>query len=139
MRTPLGVVPAKSVFLAAAILLAAGVAAMLLTGRGHAVEGTMTLIDDGFSDAGIGCSGSGGYDDIDLGTDVMVRDETGKILANGELGIGHERNGTCVFDFTVEDVPKADFYEVEISHRGGLTYSYKEMDERDWTMAVSLG
>lgn len=117
------------------------VLALTLGGTKHTITGEMTLMDsDGYDDSIVGgCEGSGGYDDISYGTAVTVRDGAGEILATGSLDSGEVVGDWCNFTFTVEDVPGADFYEVEVSHRGGLSYSSKEMDEKDWFVSVSLG
>jgi hypothetical protein len=36
-------------------------------------------------------------------------------------------------------VPDANFYQVEVSHRGAVTYSKDDMDKRQWIIAVELG
>ena len=107
----------------------------------HTLAGTMELTDsDGYSVTGYNaCAGNGGYDDIDMGALVVVRDASGQTIATSDLGWGRERDGACRFDFEVPDVPKADFYEIEISHRGGLSYSYDEMEALGWDVAFSLG
>jgi hypothetical protein len=76
-------------------------------------------------------TGSGlGYDDIHEGTSVTVRDESGKTVAIGRLQRGDCSGGGCVYPFVVEDVPVGSkFYEVEVSHRGGVTFSRQDLDE----------
>lgn len=96
------------------------------------------------------CSGTGGYDDIAPGLGVVVKDQSGTILATGALsflrfdgasdpdlpGIGF---GSCTFSFRIRSVPRATFYEVEVGHRGGLTYSYDELRQRSWHVELTLG
>lgn len=105
------------------------------------IRGTMTLGLDGaqvtFNQGGSTCVGKGGFDDIRPGAQVRVTDGSGQVLAVGQLdGPGVVAEG-CVFSFSVQ-VPPADFYTVEVSHRGGLTYSRAEMESRGWTVAFSL-
>jgi hypothetical protein len=38
-----------------------------------------------------------------------------------------------------QDLPKTDFYKVEVSHRGALTYSYDDMKSQNWTVGLKLG
>ena len=45
----------------------------------------------------------------------------------------------CEFEFTVDGVRDADFYTVEVSHRGGLSFSKAEMEANGWTVEASLG
>lgn len=102
-----------------------------------AVTGTFTLYDVGSYQSGGQCEGSGGYSDIRVGTQVRISDATGKILAIGALDWASHHPGECVFTFTVRGVPSGeDFYQIEVSHRGLLTYSETEM--RD-DLALSLG
>jgi hypothetical protein len=130
---------------AAAIILLGVVIAIATAGGKNTLTGTMTLVDpDGFSNS-VGCEGSGGYDDISFGTDVRVSNGEGELIGTGSLGLGSEEEGllegesVCVFEFEVADLPNEDFYEIEVSHRGGLTYSADEMDEMGWAVDVSLG
>lgn len=112
------------------------------------IEGSMTL-KDGFSgDPGESCSGSGGYDDIRGGAQVTVSNESGDVLAVGRLGAGEgvpasSATGSdflyCKFEFEVTGVPRAEIYTIEVSHRGGLSYSFEEMESQGWTVEFSLG
>lgn len=115
----------------------------LSVGHGkHTITGDLALIDsEGFDNSGLGCAGTGGYDDISAGTTVTVSDGSGHVVGIGELGLGKEKSllGECEFAFTVKDVPDEDFYDVEVSHRGGLKFSRQEMEDNDWYVAGSLG
>ncbi|WP_169846727.1 hypothetical protein [Rhodococcus marinonascens] len=71
---------------------------------------------------------------------MKVSDESGILLAKGSFTGSSGRGGTngyCIFDFTVTDVPRGSkFYEVEIAHRGGLSYTETEAEEG---LALSIG
>jgi hypothetical protein len=133
------------VTLASAAVLLVVVAATVLTlaSRSFVISGSMTLHDAYGIDSEIGrggspCLGTGGYSDIGPGTSVTVRDETGKTVATGSLDDGRPMGTSCVFPFSMDEVPSgSNFYEVEISHRGGVTFSREELDERG--ASVSLG
>lgn len=124
-------------------------AAWALVGRAtedtHTIKGDMTLIDsDRFRryDVGDACSGSGGYGDIDEGTTVSVKDQKGTLIGSGRLGPGKIEGSvlkTCVFPFEVTGVKDAQFFQVEVSRRGGLSYSKSEMEKNGWTVHASLG
>lgn len=47
---------------------------------------------------------------------------------------------TCFMIFEV-DVPKTDFYEIQIGggDRGNLSYSREELEERDWFVDITIG
>lgn len=110
----------------------------------HRIQGTLTLSDDSV-DIGDNatCHGTGGYDDITAGLGVVVRDGAGVVLATSALGSGSYPDvsdlSTCRFVFSVTNVPEASFYSIEVGHRGDLTYSFTELEERDWTVAFELG
>ncbi|WP_331758862.1 hypothetical protein OH782_42465 (plasmid) [Streptomyces sp. NBC_01544] len=104
-------------------------------GKPAAPKGTFTLkgdftLADGAVDDGIGgCEGSGGYDDIALGTSVTVYDAAGAVIATSALTLSEydETAGTCTYDVSVPGVPGGeDFYQVEISHRGKIQLSAEE-------------
>lgn len=90
-----------------------------------------------------GCMGMGGYEDLQAGKQITVRDETGTMIGVGGLepiylpseGIDNQR---CVFTFTI-DVPEARFYTLEMERRGVLTYSKAELDTAEWHIDLSLG
>ncbi|MEV7481598.1 hypothetical protein [Streptomyces halstedii] len=102
-------------------------------------DGTITLPSVGVAlDNGGLCSGTGGYSDIDFGTQVNVTDATGTLVAHGSLGLGEKTDAGCTFAFTIDDVtPGSKFYTVEVAHRGGLTQT--ETDLRAGGLAFTLG
>jgi len=108
----------------------------LVRGQDHTLKGTMTLHE---VVSGTSCTGTGGYSDIQAGTEVVVKDQAGKVLATASLGDGRVDSGTCVFDFSVSHLPDADFYQVEVSHRGNVTYSKADLEKTNWTIGVELG
>ena len=115
----------------------------------HTLKGTMTLV--GYSniytrsdtrEAGDECTGHEGYDDIAAGVQVKVSDGS-KTLGVGELGLGTLRvdsdsSETCVFPIRVDDVSDSKFYTVEVSHRGGISYSAAKLDRSGWRVYFSL-
>lgn len=139
--------------LPALVLVAGGVAvlavlvsvALLATAtRTHTISGTMTVVDSyrwNADGAGEPCSLSGGYDDIAAGGQVVVRDESMTTLSTGSLSSGRRVLDACEFTFAVFEVGKAEFYEIRMGNdgRGGLQYSYDDMDSNGWTVALSLG
>lgn len=102
----------------------------------HTIKGRLVIVDD--------CASSG-YSDVDEGTQVVVKDGDDKILATGELGISkpvpelEDLGDPCGFNFTVDDVPDAAFYSIEVGHRGELTFSKAKLEKRDWRVEFSLG
>ena len=124
-------------------------AATTTTVESYTIDGELTLHGGYygmyFSDEDESCSGKGGYADIDAGAQVLVSDGGGNALATGELDAGEAGdtsggfNVECNFSFTVPNVPKADFYKVEVSHRGGLTYTYSDLSSKGWSVNLKLG
>jgi hypothetical protein len=130
----------------AAFLAACGASASPAT---HELRGTLVLSEDLGAQAGINnngttvstsCQGSGGYADIQTGASIVIKDEGGKILATGTLGDGLALDQfNCSFTFQVTSVPDAKFYQVEVSHRGAITYSRADMDKAGWKVQFTLG
>jgi hypothetical protein len=85
------------------------------------------------------CIGNNGYEDIRYGTPVTVYDGT-QIVAVGSLGLGQiagtQLAPSCDFAFSVNVPRGADFYSVEISHRGRLNYPAEQLNE---AVQISLG
>jgi hypothetical protein len=90
------------------------------------------------------CAGSGGYSDISSGAAVTIADQTGTVIATGQLGDGHADVSDagspidCVFSFTVPNVPDGKtFYGVTVSHRGAIQFSADRAKGGD--VALSIG
>lgn len=81
----------------------------------------------------------GGYADIADGSKVVLRDGVGQVLSTGRLTGGTFGVEGVEFTFTLTDVPSVDFYELEVSNRGNLTYSLEEMESSSWTVSTSVG
>ncbi|MFJ5896872.1 hypothetical protein ACIQFZ_15650 [Streptomyces sp. NPDC093064] len=92
-------------------------------------DGTITITDVGAGlEDGEPCSGTGGYSDIDFGTQVNITDAAGTLVATSSLGLGEKTEAGCTFAFTVDEItPGSKFYTVEVSHRGGLTQTEAEL------------
>lgn len=91
--------------------------------------GTFVLTEGAIDDGALGCEGTGGYDDIGLGTSVTVYDAAGTVIAASELVLSDFDSAarSCSFDISVDNVPDGErFYQVEISHRGKVQLSAEE-------------
>jgi hypothetical protein len=119
------------------VVAVVGIVFMTTRGGGQTITGTFSLYD---SDVSSDCSGSGGYDDIQPGAAVTVRNQTGETIATGNIGSGEYFESVgCEYDFSVEGVPDAAFYRIEVSHRGEVEFSRAEMESQDWKVQLSLG
>jgi hypothetical protein len=78
----------------------------------------------------------GGYDIANA--NVEVRDEADKIIGagntSGDMGYGVG----CKVEFTILDLPDADFYQITIGSHGGPTYTMDELDALNWNLELSL-
>lgn len=128
---------------------------IVLTGDWNSIattepDGTVVTIANSHYQSARGdwCAGAGGYDDLDEGTQVRVTDGGGEILALGALEAGEltdflgpyrEKGWECTFTFEVAEIPDADFYQVEVSHRGELAYTPEELEAAGWNVDLTLG
>lgn len=131
--------------------LACGVAVVVLGAVGCGSEkpapftlrGSLTLKDPVALDPNhVACSGSGGENDIVQGAAVTVYDAGGKVVGSGSLGSGRyaseDSTAPCLFPFSVPNVPGGSkFYQVEVSHRGKVTFSADEV--KAGKVGMSLG
>jgi hypothetical protein len=102
------------------------------------LTGSMTLFDTDLQSYGGGCSGRGGYSDIAEGASVTIYDDAGKIVGAGHLGHSSmSSSGGCTFDFSVDVPDGKPFYQVEVTHRGKVTYP--AADVKAGTVELSLG
>ena len=103
------------------------------------ITGQLTLIDHRIGMDGSECYGVGGFRDIRGTMPVTVKDAEGKILAVGKTAIGRRvDNVFCVFDYSVADIPKASFYQIQFGRRGGIIYSFDRMVESNWVVNAIL-
>ncbi|MFF5201757.1 hypothetical protein ACFY3B_19360 [Micromonospora parva] len=101
------------------------------------VTGTLMLDDpSGFAwHSTTGCSGTGGYNDVSPGAQVIVTDSTGATVGLGKLSTGILETAPgataadgCKFSFIVQDVPTGKgFYGVEVAHRGSVQYPEQQL------------
>lgn len=69
------------------------------------------------------------------GKKITVKDDAGKIIAlhtiaPGTLNSYRNDKGlamACNFPFTIEDVPKSDFYEIDFAGKNSMTYTLKQV------------
>jgi hypothetical protein len=132
-----------------ALMLMGGIAHAAPTGANqHTIVGYLSLQEAGGYFLGP-CHGTGGYADIDQGTHVTVRDESGDVIGEAHFGVGKPTGSTvlgklgfrsaCVFKFVVRNVPIAATYTFEVSSRGGVTYTYTELAKTKWKLGAVLG
>lgn len=71
-----------------------------------------------------------GYDNVGPDTEIIVSDDSGEIIATGELGPapeGHVGEG-CEYPFTVEDVPGgSDYYTLGVGDLDPVTVDEDEL------------
>jgi hypothetical protein len=71
---------------------------------------------------------------------VEVRDENGTLIGSGFTSSDQITAGSaCRVDFQVDDIPKADFYQVKIGTHGGPSYTYEQLSSQDWFLSLTLG
>jgi hypothetical protein len=108
-----------------------------------AVTGALRLQDPVYSwrtvsPIGGRCKGLGVNDGILGGTQVVVEDPSGAVIATGALDIGKVVDGSmCEFAFVVQGVPKADAYQFEILNRSVGTFRYDDVVGRGWNVTLS--
>jgi hypothetical protein len=105
------------------------------------LTGTVDLItSDGVVASASGCSGKDGYSDLAPGAPVTVKDESGKLIGTGSLDAGKAGQGVrCTWKFSIDNLPDAKFYQVEVSHRGELNFSKADLDKAGWKVFATVG
>lgn len=116
-----------------------GTAASAKSASGHTLTGGLTLNDS--DTAANGCTGTGGYSDITSGASVTVENQSGTVIGTGTIGPGTSGTelGSCVYTFSVPGLPDESFYQVEVSHRGFVSYSKADIVADRWIIEVTLG
>jgi hypothetical protein len=105
------------------------------------VAGDLTLTGTGikFGSSTGSCIGQSGYQDIGVGTSIVISDAEGTTVAVGSLASEGKsttnpdrliRPIACTWNFTVRDVPEGSrFYGVSIGKRGTQQYSRGDLDK----------
>lgn len=98
------------------------------------ITGTFTLNDDSPSTYspsidvdGSTCEGAGGYNDVNAGTPVTVKNGKGEILTTTYLEVGRGGRYMCTFGITFEVTEGQDRYVVNVGRRGELSFSFAEL------------
>jgi hypothetical protein len=87
--------------------------------------------------------GGSKYQDLKSSAGVEIRDGNGNLVATGVLGsatvidIPGQRLGTCSFK-SVFQVKKADFYQVKIGTRFNQSYSFADLEKKNWKIDLSI-
>ena len=107
------------------------------------ISGYLELVDSNIEEIGNSCYGTGGFKDIEGGMTVTIKDGQGKIISLGKTSYGKRPKGQyssvrCIFYFQVNNVPRVDFYSIEVGRRGQLNYSYEELKNKNWKVSFSL-
>jgi hypothetical protein len=68
---------------------------------------------------------------------VEIRNQSNDLIGSGSTG-SDSVGDQCRVAFTIEDLPKADFYQVKIGTHGGPSYTYDELQSHDWELNLSL-
>jgi Protein of unknown function (DUF732) len=76
---------------------------------------------------GTKCQGTHGYSDIGSGTQVIVKNGKGEILAATTLGEGHGDDVNCRFSFSFPITEGQDRYVVSVGRRGEFSYSFEQL------------
>ena len=83
------------------------------------------------------CHGTHGYSDIGSGTQVMVKNGKGEILASTSLGDGHGDDVKCTFAFSFPITEGQDRYVVSVGSRGEFSYNFEQL--RGGGVEIHLG
>lgn len=86
------------------------------------------------------CSGTGGYSDIKIDAQVLIKDEAGKTVGAGPLLLDPIRTGgtRCAYTFSIP-ISAASFYAISIGGRAGPTYSAADLAAAGYSVALTLG
>jgi hypothetical protein len=88
---------------------------------------------------GVPCKGLGAYNDLFGGTQVVVKDQLGAVIATGSLDVGRVVPGrTCQFGVLVPELPRADVYQFEVGQRLISAYRYDDLAASGWQVTLNL-
>jgi hypothetical protein len=83
------------------------------------------------------------YQDLKSSAGVEIRDGNGNLVGTGVLGsatvidVPGQKLSTCYFE-SVFQVKKADFYQVKIGTRFNQSYSFADLEIKNWEIGLSI-
>jgi hypothetical protein len=105
------------------------------------VVGTLDLTDTspggitGGSGGPSSCTGTGGYNDITGGAEVVISDDAGKTLTIVSLTPGtYESSTRCQFSFFANIPAGLGFYGIAVGHRGLVKFTEADMKHPGLTL-----
>jgi tetratricopeptide (TPR) repeat protein len=113
--------------------------------RRYTISGTIELINlYGIAGQNNNCFGTSGYQDIRGGTQIIIKDGSGKVLAIGKTSNGRRYAGQysqhiCRFTFKISNISRTNFYSIKIGRRGEIFYSYQDLAKQNWNVNLTLG
>ncbi|MFN5954905.1 MAG: hypothetical protein ACK47Y_15160 [Dolichospermum sp.] len=107
------------------------------------LTGHLELISSGMGVNNRGeCYGQNGFNDIMGQIPVIIKNESGTVIAVGKTETGKQPEEhsavRCIFNFRVENIPKSLFYSVEIGRRGSETFSRQQLEDQGWDLRLRL-
>lgn len=79
-----------------------------------------------------------GYSDIQGGGQVVVKDDSGRVIGTGQLQAGQRVDSICWFLFAVTNLPDRNFYTVFLGSREGGTYGRQELVAAGWKVKIRI-
>jgi hypothetical protein len=117
----------------------------LVAKKGHKIAGSvsiLTLDGVGVSSNGPTCTGVDAFADLTPGTQVLVMNDAGKVIASASLGTGKPsvNKDSCTFPFSLS-LPRSSFYRFQVGDgsRGVVTYSLADVEKAHYRVDISVG
>lgn len=109
----------------------------------HAISGEIKLVSSELAGNPGYCYGQNDFKDIEGNIKITIRNGTGDIIGLGktETGISSTPgvlNVVCFFKFSVKNIPRSDFYSIEIARRKGVNFSFDELQEMGWNTVLQI-
>ncbi|MFQ5968219.1 MAG: PASTA domain-containing protein [Acidimicrobiia bacterium] len=92
-----------------------------------------------FSGTADDCAGTGDFSDLRAGLPVVVRDEVGGVLGQGQLEQGSIDGERCDFAFEVAGIPWAISYSIEVGERIREPSEYLRLQMAQWHVDFNVG
>lgn len=114
----------------------------------HSIVGTFTIYHKQYSSENADnfmvtdnklCGGMNGFDDLRYEMPITVTNEEGKIIGIGSAGFGVLVDSDCVFTYKIDNIPRSNFYSIEVGRRGKVNYSIEQIIRDNWKVLISIG
>ncbi len=108
------------------------------------LAGAITLLQEHqvlVDESGLECAGTGQFNDVRPGAEVVVSNDSGRVLARAGLVVvrGTPKPPQCDYRFSIDELPAASSYSFRLGARDLGRFSRADLAARSWQVRFAIG